>query len=195
MNIEQHVETQEIRRRKAKNIEWEHTSQSRRVCRPGRRELLWLGGKEKKKALKGHSLSFTSLSMSHCWADTMGLTSRGVELKGWTRTTANSKQALLSGEHAGLRIPAQLRTQWALMTDSRPAITQGGRNFGDRELIHGQRARSSLTLRYAGSPRRPQFALCGFSWHCVLGEKSVGMLLQQSSGWRGCALLLCGGKT
>lgn len=110
--------------------------------------------------------------MSRCWADTMGLTSRGVELKGWTRTTANSKQALLSGERAGLRIPAQLRTQWALMTDSRPAITQGGRNFGDRERIHGQRARSSLTLRYAGSPRRPQFALCGFSWHCALGERA-----------------------
>lgn len=46
------------------------------------REALWIGQREKKKKRPQCSfLSLASLSGSHCWSDTMGLTSRGAELE------------------------------------------------------------------------------------------------------------------
>lgn len=116
---------------------------------------------------------------------------------GWTRATANSKQALSTEERAGLQISAQSRIQWALMAVLRPAITQGGRDRGvwtyplASEL--GAVSVAWLYVTLAGS----QFTLRGFSWHCALGKwgcfsnsPSRAMSLHYRHLWRQ-NLLIC----
>lgn len=116
---------------------------------------------------------------------------------GWTRATANSKQALSTEERAGLQISAQSRIQ-ALMAVLRPTITQGGRDRGvwTYPLASESGAVSAVWLYvtlavFVGS----QFTLRGFSWHCALGTWGSKCFSNSPPGRWVCTIGICGGRT
>lgn len=118
---------------------------------------------------------------------------------GWTRTTANSKQALFDEECTGLQISAQWRIWRALITVLRPGCCSA------RTPLEMSMNWSLASVRKSGlcsdfmlcwikeaviSPCRPRlmFTLHGFSWHCVLGKWASTCFSNSPLGVESCAL-------